>query len=32
MSRTARIPRCIRLTRLAGTVTGCEDGLAASGR
>jgi hypothetical protein len=30
MSRPARMPRCIRLIRLAGTGTGCEDGLAAS--
>ena len=30
MSRPARMPCNIRLTELANTVTGCEDGLATS--
>ncbi len=30
MSRPARTPRGIRLTQLADTVAGCEDGLATS--
>jgi hypothetical protein len=30
MNRPARMPRSIRLTQLADTVAGCEDGLATS--
>jgi hypothetical protein len=30
MSGPARMPRSIRLTQLADTVAGCEDGLATS--
>jgi hypothetical protein len=30
MSRPARMPRGIRLTQLADTITGCEDCLATS--